>query len=148
PKSSIIWLMRSLLTLYLKENVVIQFLFEYANTQISHEGRKTYLEGVFLQSNVVNQNRRRYSRELLSNIVDGLQSRIKEGSFFGELNHSQEAGVNYNKVSHVIKSLRRNGDSFMGRAEVIKEGCGRILQSIIDAGGKIGMSSKSTGSLK
>ncbi len=123
-------------------------LCETMPTRIQHEGKKTYLEGIFLQSNVVNNNKRFYPREVLQHVVDSLQPKIRNGELYGELSHSDKASVDLTRVSHVVESLRRKGDDWYGRACVVNEGAGKILKAVIDAGGRVGASSKGFGSVK
>lgn len=122
-------------------------LFETANARVEHSGKKTYLEGIYMVGGRVNNNNRFYKTEMLSDLVSDLQPTIKEGGLLGELGHNNEATTpDYNRVSHVVQSLRHTGNGeFFGRAEVLKEGAGKVLQSCIDAGARIGISTKGQG---
>jgi hypothetical protein len=106
-----------------------------------------YIEGNLLIDDKVNLNNRRYSSDLLSESVADVSDRIRQKSLFGHLGH---VGPNNDptRVSHVIESLTQKGSNWWGRARVISEGGGKILQSILRAGGAIGMSSAGLGSVK
>jgi len=126
-------------------------LLEQNTARVEHSGRKTYLEGIFLPvGNQPTANKRLYTTEHLNDLVSDLQPTIKEGGLVGELNHNNASqNVDIDRVSHVVKSLRHKGDGqFLGRAEVLKEGAGKLLQSAIDAGMRIGTSVKATGDVK
>src|SRR5262249_2387845 len=80
--------------------------------------------------------------------VDRIQERIRSGQMMGTLGHEESTGVSLDRVSHVVQSLTRRGDSWVGRSRVVDAGAGNILKAIIDAGGKVGMSSRGAGSIK
>jgi hypothetical protein len=122
-------------------------LTETGKVRIQNEGQKTFLEGIYLQSETLNKNNRIYPRRVLENAVDSLQDKIRNRELFGELSHSNETSVNLTRASHIIESLRRRGNDWFGRSRVIDEGNGRILKSILDCGGRVGMSSRGFGSL-
>ena len=69
--------------------------------------KKMYIEGVFLQGNICNRNKRMYPMETLSREVDRYtKTFIKEGRALGELGHPEGPTVNLDRVSHKINSLR------------------------------------------
>jgi hypothetical protein len=126
----------------------MMLLQEATDAVIHNEGRKTFIEGVFLQANIVNRNGRYYSDKILERAVDEIQGKIRDGSLLGEIGHPQGASINLDRVSHIVESLRRRGNDFYGRARLVDEGAGKIAQAIIRAGGKLGVSSRGTGSLR
>jgi len=126
-------------------------LLEQNTARVEHSGRKTYLEGIFLPvGNQPTANKRLYTTEHLNDLVSDLQPTIKEGGLVGELNHNNAShNVDIDRVSHVVKSLRHKGDGqFWGRAEVLKHGAGKLLESAVDAGMRVGTSVKATGDVK
>jgi hypothetical protein len=48
----------------------------------------------------------------------------------------------------MIKSLRREGDNFIGRAKIMDTPYGKIVKSLIDEGATLGVSSRGMGSLQ
>jgi Prohead core protein serine protease len=123
-------------------------LTEVEKVRIQNEGAKVFVEGIYLQSETLNKNNRIYPRRVLESAVDSLQDKIRNRELFGELSHSNETSVNLSRASHIIESLQRKGNDWFGRSRVIDEGNGRILKSILDCGGRIGMSSRGFGSLQ
>jgi hypothetical protein len=111
-------------------------------------GKKLYLESVFVKAGVFNANRRRYPVDVAQRAIDRIQPRIKEGSMFGTTGHGTTTTVEPSQVSHVVQSLKRVGNNWIGRARVIESGQGSVLRAIADAGGRIGISSRSSGALK
>jgi hypothetical protein len=52
------------------------------------------------------------------------------------------------KISHVIESVRRRGNDWIGTVKLIDQGAGKIAKSILEAGGKLGFSTKSVGEIE
>ena len=111
-------------------------------------GKKMYIEGVFLQGDICNRNKRMYPMETLSREVDRYsKSFIKEGRALGELGHPEGPTVNLDRVSHKIVSLTREGKNYIGKAQLLETPMGKIAKSLIDEGVKLGVSSRGVGSL-
>jgi hypothetical protein len=66
----------------------------------------------------------------------------------GELNHPQGPTVNLDRVSHIIKELKQDGDDVYGKAKIMDTPMGKIAKNLIDEGAKLGVSSRGMGSLK
>ena len=78
--------------------------------------KKMYIEGVFLQGDICNRNKRMYPMETLSREVDRYSKTfIKEGRALGELGHPDGPTVNLDRVSHKIVSLTREGKNYIGK---------------------------------
>ena len=114
-------------------------------------GKKSlYLEGIFLQSETKNRNNRIYPREILEREVGRYKkSYIKENRAFGELGHPEGPTINLERVSHMITQLRRSGDSWTGRAKIMRETpSGKIVEGLLNEGAQLGVSSRGMGSLQ
>ena len=123
------------------------FLFESKPVKVQNEGTRCYLEGVFCpQADVKNLNKRIYKKSILDESVGEFNDKVKSGNAYGTLGHEQSPTVDPSKISHVVQSLTKKNNLWHGRARVIDEGNGKILKSIIGAGGSLGMSTRSTGS--
>jgi len=110
--------------------------------------KKMYIEGVFLQGDICNRNKRMYPMETLSREVDRYsKSFIKEGRALGELGHPEGPTVNLDRVSHKIVSLTREGKNYIGKAQLLETPMGKIAKSLIAEGVKLGVSSRGVGSL-
>jgi hypothetical protein len=72
---------------------------------------------------------------------------IKENRAYGELGHPDGPTVNLDKVSHMVTSLEADGKNFVGEAKVMSTPMGKIVQNIMDDGGKLAVSSRGMGSL-
>jgi hypothetical protein len=56
--------------------------------------------------------------------------------------------VNPDRISHRITELRFDGNDVYGKANILDNACGKILESIIKDGGKFGMSTRAIGTIK
>ena len=72
-------------------------------------GKKNlYIEGVFLQGDIANRNRRRYDCGLLEREVSRYNENfVSKGRALGELGHPQGPTINLDRVSHKIVDLHR-----------------------------------------
>jgi hypothetical protein len=112
------------------------------------KGKEYFIEGVFLQSNLKNRNGRIYPVEILDNEVKRYNDEyVNKSRAFGELGHPDSPTINLDRVSHMIKSLRRDGDNFIGKAKIMDTPYGKIVKSLIDEGATLGVSSRGMGSL-
>ena len=122
----------------------VDFIVEQKN------GKKSlYIEGVFLQGDIKNRNGRMYPMETLRREVARYnENHVQSGRALGELGHPDGPTVNLDRVSHKIVSLRESGSNFVGKAKILGTPMGKIAQSLIDEGVKLGVSSRGIGSLK
>jgi len=112
------------------------------------KGKEYFIEGVFLQSNLKNRNGRIYPVEILDTEVKRYNDEyVNKNRAFGELGHPDSPTINLDRVSHMIKSLRREGDNFIGKAKIMDTPYGKIVKSLIDEGATLGVSSRGMGSL-
>lgn len=114
-------------------------------------GQKTknlFIEGIFLQSNVVNRNKRFYPTEVLANEVNRYNEEyVKKGRGYGELGHPQGPQINLDRVSHMVTNLRQEGHNFIGKARIAKTPFGDIAKGLMESGARLGVSSRGLGTL-
>ena len=122
----------------------VDFIVEEKN------GKKSmYIEGIFLQGDICNRNGRMYQMEGLRREVQRYtENHINSGRALGELGHPDGPTVNLDRVSHKIISLRESGNNFIGKAKILSTPMGKIAESLISEGVKLGVSSRGIGSLK
>ena len=113
-------------------------------------GKKNmFIEGIFLQGDLKNRNGRMYPMETLRREVQRYsENHIHAGRALGELGHPDGPTVNLDRVSHKIISLKENGNNFIGKAKILSTPMGKIAESLISEGVKLGVSSRGIGSLK
>ena len=113
------------------------------------KGKSNYkIKGIFLQGNIKNRNGRVYPVEVLEKEVNRYNKEfVDENRAYGELGHPDGPTVNLERVSHMVTSLKRDGDNFVGEAKIMSTPMGKIVENIMDDGGKLAVSS-SMGSLE
>lgn len=110
-----------------------------------------YLEGIFMQANVVNGNRRMYPKKVLENSVSKyIKEQVNTKQALGELNHPSRPYVDPKEAAIIIEKLWWDGDNVMGRARIIEgdNGAGDKTAALIRAGWRPGVSSRGLGSVK
>ena len=113
------------------------------------KGKEQYIKGIFMQSDLKNQNGRIYPHAVLKKEVNNFNNKyVKEGRALGELGHPMGPIINLDRVSHVIKELKEDGKNFIGKAKVMDTPNGKIVKSFIGEGVKLGVSSRGMGSVK
>jgi len=114
------------------------------------DGKKNYsIEGIFMQAEKVNRNGRRYGRKTLFGETNRyIDKYVKGNRALGELGHPDGPTVNLERVSHLIKDLRFEGNDIFGNAKILDTPYGKIVQNLIDGGAKLGVSSRGMGSIK
>jgi hypothetical protein len=112
-------------------------------------GKNYFIEGIFLQGNMQNRNRRYYDVNILEREVNKYnESFVNTGRALGELGHPDGPTINLDRVSHKIVSLTREGNNFIGKAKLLETPMGKIAKSLLDEGIKLGVSSRGIGSLE
>lgn len=111
--------------------------------------KSAYLSGIFMQAEITNGNNRVYPLHEISSAVNQINEQIKRGeTVFGELNHPDNLSIDLNNVSHIITSMWMKGNDAYGKARIIEDHPkGQIIKAILKAGGKLGVSSRGSGSV-
>ena len=113
------------------------------------KGKEQFIKGIFMQSDIKNQNGRVYPHAVLQKEVKNFNTKyVNEGRALGELGHPMGPVINLDRVSHVIKELKEDGTNFIGKAKVMDTPNGKIVKNFISEGVKLGVSSRGMGSLK
>ena len=118
-------------------------------TEANEAGEKQYfLEGILMQGNIGNKNGRVYPTETLANEVARYNREfVEQNRAYGELGHPQGPTINLERVSHMIKNLRQEGDNFIGKVKIMDTPYGNIVKNLMKEGAKLGFSSRGMGSL-
>jgi hypothetical protein len=111
--------------------------------------KQYFIKGPFLQAEVKNGNSRIYPLSILEREVLSInESKIKNNRCIGELGHPPTIEINLDRVSHLIKELKMEGNYGIGKALMVDTPMGKIGKSLIDAGVKLGVSTRGVGTLK
>jgi len=112
------------------------------------DGKMT-ARGEFSRCDVPTENKRIYPRSLWEKVVEKITPEMEQGKVFGELDHPADGKTSLKRVSHVMKRIWIEDDGrVMGEAEICDNDYGKQLQSIFNAGGQVGVSSRGMGSTK
>ena len=106
-----------------------------------------YLTGVIQRAKEPNGNNRIYSEEILRREIDNYQKLIQENRALGELDHPDDSVINLKNVSHTMVKVWWDGNNVMGKAKILNTPSGKILQSLVESGIKLGISSRGMGSV-
>lgn len=111
-------------------------------------GGKIMLRGVIQRADTLNQNGRIYPRGILEREIINYQKFIRENRALGECDHPDTSVVELKNASHIIREARMEGDTVYGTVELLDTPSGKILQSLIESGVTLGISSRGVGSTK
>ena len=110
------------------------------------------VEGRFQHADLENHNGRIYPKQLWKKVLADPQiiESLEEGSMLGELDHPADGKSSLKNIAHIITALRLNEATgeVTGRARILNNEHGKQLRSIFEAGGKVGISSRGSGSVK
>ena len=109
---------------------------------------KIVLRGVIQRADTINQNGRIYPHAILEREIINYQKFIRENRAVGELDHPQESVIELKNVSHIIREAHMEGDAVVGAVEILDTPSGKILQSLVESGVTLGISSRGVGSVK
>ena len=122
------------------------FLTEQEKIRI-REGA-TILTGKLQEAECQNGNGRVYPKPILEREIKNYQRFVQERRALGELDHPDSSVVNLQNVSHLVTELWWDGNSVMGKIEVLNTPAGSILRELVNSDVKMGISSRALGSVK
>lgn len=114
------------------------------------EGKKTYyVEGIAAQAGIPNRNRRLYPPDVLAPEIDRyIKEKVETGSSFGELSHPDSPQIHLDRVSHIFREVKRDKNDWYAKAALTDTPCGSIARGLLEAGGRLGFSTRGLGTLK
>ena len=134
---------------YLKEHLS----FTQAGLEIlseeAHDGSKTLkLKGVCIEGGVRNANERVYPVNEIAKAVDTINEQIKTGhSVLGEVDHPDDLRINLDRVSHMIEKMWMDGPAGMGTLKILPTPMGKLVETMLTNGVKLGVSSRGSGNV-
>jgi len=112
-------------------------------------GKDLYLKGICIQGGVRNANQRVYPVTEIGRAVNTLNDQIKGGySVLGEVDHPEGLNINLDRVSHMITEMWMDGPNGYGKLKVIPTPMGQLVQTMLQNGVKLGVSSRGSGNVK
>jgi len=136
------------MALYLKEHLT----FDRANMVVESLGegslKSLYMKGIFIQGGVKNANERVYPVSEIESAVETLNKQIQEGySVLGEVDHPDDLKINLDRVSHMITSMWMDGPNGFGKLKILPTPMGQLVQTMLESGVKLGVSSRGSGNV-
>jgi len=116
-------------------------------SRLSNDG-KIVLRGVLQRAETLNQNGRIYPRAILERELRNYQKFIRERRALGECDHPDSSVVELKNASHIVTKAWMEGDDVYGDVELLDTPAGKILQSLVESGVTLGISSRGVGSTK
>jgi len=111
-------------------------------------GKKYKINGIFMQSEVENQNGRIYKRPLIEREVDRYKrEKILTNSAVGELDHPKGPHINVERISHIVEDMYMDGDNAVGKARILDTTMGRIVKTLLSENIRVGVSSRGVGNV-
>ena len=105
------------------------------------------LSGKLQEGGVVNGNGRVYPPKVLMREVENYKKLVKERRALGELDHPEDSVINLKNASHMVTDIWMDNNAVMGKVQVLNTPSGQVLQSLVESGVKLGISSRGMGSV-
>lgn len=105
------------------------------------------LSGIMQMAETQNGNGRVYPQAILEREVANYAKLVKERRALGELDHPDSSVINLANASHMVTRIWMEGNVCKGTIKVLPTPSGQILESLINADCKLGISSRGMGSV-
>lgn len=132
--------------------VISEFYAFEADKNLIQEAEKTNkpieMKGILQKANTENRNGRVYPLDILKREADKYMEAVNEKRATGELDHPDSAVVSLMNVSHMVTEMWWEGDTLMGRVQILETPSGNILKGLLKSGVMLGISSRGVGSVK
>ena len=129
-----------------KDGICQDLLTEREKREVSNGAM--YLSGRIQTCEKKNGNGRIYPCKVLRREVQKYEEVIKDNRGLGELDHPDDSVINLRNVSHMVTDLWWDGNDVMGKIKILDTPSGRVVKDLINAGVKLGISSRGMGSVQ
>ena len=109
---------------------------------------KILMKGVLQKADTLNQNGRIYPEPILDREVRNYQKFIQENRALGECDHPDSSVVELKNASHIVREAYMDDGVCYGTVELLDTPSGKILQSLVESGVTLGISSRGVGSTR
>ena len=114
----------------------------------SESGKDLYMKGICIQGGVKNANERVYPVNEIENAVKTLNEQITGGySVLGEVDHPDDLKINLDRVSHMITEMWMDGPNGYGKLKILPTPMGKLVETMLTSGVKLGVSSRGSGNV-
>lgn len=123
--------------------------FEYLVEEKNNNAEpKYYIKGPFIMLDEKNQNGRIYESSEMDPCVQlYIEKYVKTNRALGELNHPESSDVNLERACDKLVSLVKEGNVYIGKSQCLSTPMGKIQESLIRDGVKLGKSTRCLGQL-
>jgi hypothetical protein len=138
------------MALYLRENLTFDRagMVVESTDSADGKGKDLYMKGIFIEGGVKNANQRVYPVHEIEKAVSTVNEQIKGGySVLGEVDHPDDLKINLDRVSHMIINMWMDGPCGHGKLKILPTPMGKLVESMISAGVKLGVSSRGSGNV-
>lgn len=130
----------------------MKLITEVLNTNViseeNGENKDVFIEGIFLQGEIINGNGRKYPIEVLEAAVEKYQPMIDAHRALGELNHPPTPQINYERAAIKTVSLIKEGNNYFGKAKLLSTPMGELCKGLVRDGVQLAVSSRGLGSIR
>jgi hypothetical protein len=117
-------------------------------TEQTAEGKVLYLEGPMIMTEKRNRNGRIYEKAMMESSVEAyVEGYLNANRAIGELNHPDYPFPNIKEAAVYIESLTWQGTDVIGKARVLNNIHGQQIKSLVEAGFRMGMSTRGLGNV-
>ena len=110
--------------------------------------KRRFISGIYLEAEVKNANGRVYPKSLMEREVNRyVADKVKRGNAYGECDHPDTPTVSIKNASHRITELRMDNNTGYGKAIILDNPMGKMVESCFDSGGILGMSTRGIGNV-
>ena len=111
-------------------------------------GKTLYMQGICIEGDKRNANERIYPAHEIQKAVQTINEQIKTGhSVLGEVDHPDDLKINLDRVSHTIDKMWCDGAIGYGKLRILPTPMGQLVKTMLDAGVKLGVSSRGSGNV-
>tara|TARA_R100000234_G_scaffold69014_2_gene42330 strand:+ start:815 stop:1426 length:612 start_codon:yes stop_codon:yes gene_type:complete len=128
------------------EGGVCQDFLTEAEKRMVKEGH-VFLTGVMQRADARNGNGRVYPGPILERETNNYKKLVKERRALGELDHPDDSVINLKNASHLVTDIWWDQGAVMGKIQVLNTPSGQVLKELVNAGVKLGISSRGMGSV-
>jgi len=129
------------------EGGVCQDLLTEEEKRMVREDNIMFLTGIMQRSDAQNGNGRVYPHAILEREIGNYKKIVKERRALGELDHPDDSVVNLKNASHMVTDVWWDGKDVLGKVQILNTPSGQVLKELINAGVKLGISSRGLGSV-
>jgi hypothetical protein len=133
---------------YLKENLTFDAAKLIVESSGEGDSKTLHMKGICIQGGVKNANQRVYPVNEIEKAVSTLNEQISGGySVLGEVDHPDDLKINLDRVSHMITEMWMDGPNGYGKLKILPTPMGKLVETMLQSGVKLGVSSRGSGNV-